>query len=83
MEVCLGSCQEAGVSISVSSIRDFQVKESFIEAIWYPISFVAVLPNLQEVNRRSIATLCPSDSCLKLAGVSGENSVEQDIPLSC
>ena len=64
VEICLGSCNEGGLSISLSSIRDLQVGQSFIEAIGNTISLIAVLSHLQKVNRRSTAILSSSDSCL-------------------
>ena len=81
MEKCLRSCQEGGVRVSLSSIWNFQIKKSFIEAVWDTISLIAVLPNLQKMNRGSTVILCPSDSCLQLARVRGENSVEQTLQI--
>ena len=64
VEVCLGSCLEGGVSISLSGIRNFQVEEGFVETIWDTISLIAVLPHLQKMNRGSTVSLCSPDSCL-------------------
>ena len=62
VEICLGSCNEGGLSISLSSIGDLQVGQSFIEAIRNTFSCVAVFPNLETVDSGSASRLEASQS---------------------